>query len=194
MRSRANSAVGVEIVAAADRCKQDCLRTLGGASEALLRHFLYVADVAIWRTMAGGEWVRAFPGLGFKKVSGQESLRHSAVACYSNVDLEYVRGILASVIVIQRMACADGGNRVLYSITMDGMFVRALASTPPAYWRRTFLLNIVQLTFNWLHDGRDLWLCPTRLRPRSCSEGCERLTSLHSWCGGRGAADWAGRV
>ena len=88
MRSRANSAVGVEIVAAADRCKQDCLRTLGEASEALLRHVLYVADVAIWRTMAGGEWVQAFPGLGFKKVSGQESLRHSAAACSSDLDLE----------------------------------------------------------------------------------------------------------
>lgn len=108
-----------------------------------------------------------------------------------------VRGIRASVIGIQRMACAEGGNRVLYNITMRWTILEG-AGVDTTCLLAPYLPSQhcpADLQFLQLASRRSRFgLCPTRLQPRSCSEGCERLTSLHSWCGGMGAADWAGRV
>ena len=59
--------------------------------------------------------------------------------------------------------CGGGQSGFCAASPWDGRYLRALASTPPAYWRRTFLLDIVQLTFNffdWLHGGRGLAIAP----------------------------------
>jgi hypothetical protein len=64
--------------------------------------------------------VQAFPGLGFKEGSGEESLRHSAAAwlLMLRYALRNVRGFRASVIGIQRMACVEGQIGFLYNVTM----------------------------------------------------------------------------